>query len=141
MSSFQQVTLIGNLGADPITKTFEGGSQLTNLSIATTETWKDKTTGEKRENTQWHRVVLNGKLSQLADKYLQKGSKVLITGKLRTRDYVDGDGVQRFVTEIIGYEMKFMSAAPQGNSDSAVAQYQAQHSTGFTEEDHDDLPF
>lgn len=147
MSTFQEVIIIGNLGSDLQTKVFENG-QVTNISVATTESWIDKVSGEKKESTEWHFIALHGKLSELADKYLYKGSKVLIKGKLKTRKYLDSANVERYVTEIQGREMKFMSPpreqqpAPQ----SAVDQYQAKHQNAQTpspgkEEDDPDLPF
>lgn len=110
MSSYNKVTLVGNLGQDPETKIFENGGQLTNISIATSETWKDKTTGEKKTLTEWSRVRLNNKLSELADKYLSKGDKVLIEGKLRTRKWTDDKGVVRYATEVIAREMVFFNS-------------------------------
>jgi single-strand DNA-binding protein len=155
MSTFQQVIIVGHLGSEPQTKHFDGGSQLTNISIATTEYWIDKASGEKKELTEWHRVILNGKLSELADKYLKKGSKVLIEGKLRTRKYVDNANVERYTTEIVARNMTFMSSAnsSQDNQGSAVDQYnQKNQNQGHAgdqflnmpsgkEEEHDDLPF
>lgn len=123
--SYQKVIIIGNLGAEPTTTHFDGGGQLSQLSVATTEHWNDKATGEKKERTEWHRVVLNGKLSELAEKFLEKGSKVLIEGTLRTRDYTDGQGVTRYTTEIYGQTMKFLSSQKQQTSSptSAVDDY------------------
>jgi single-strand DNA-binding protein len=155
MSTFQQVIIVGHLGSEPQTKHFDGGSQLTNISIATTEYWIDKSSGEKKELTEWHRVILNGKLSELADKYLKKGSKVLIEGKLRTRKYLDNSNVERYTTEIVARNMTFMSSAnnSQDNQGSAVDQYnQKNQNQGHAgdqflnmpsgkEEEHDDLPF
>jgi len=145
MSSYQKTTIIGNLGNDPETRHFDGGSQMTTMSIATTEHWNDKQSGERKEMTEWHRIILNGKLSELANKYLKKGAKVLIEGKLRTRKYTATDGVEKYVTEIIGREMKFLSPMSE-NNESAVDQYQ-QKQTGHQHEqisdpkEHDDLPF
>jgi len=122
--SYQKTIIIGNLGAEPTTTRFEGGGQLSQLSIATTEHWNDKSTGEKRERTEWHRCVLNGKLSELAEKYLKKGSMVLIEGTLRTREYTDGQGVTRYTTEIHGQTMKFLSSPKTESSpQSAVDDY------------------
>lgn len=99
--SLNKVILIGNLGQDPEIKTFQSGHRICNLSIATSETWKDKTTGEKRERTQWHRVVITNKPTVgVAEKYLQKGDKVYIEGRLETRSW-EQDGQKKYVTEII----------------------------------------
>lgn len=147
MSTYQKVIIIGFLGDEPQTKHFEGGGQITNLSVATTENWKDKQTGEKRSLTEWHRVSLNGKLSELADKYLNKGSKVLIEGTLRTRKWTDGNNIERYTTEINGRNMTFMgskdqSSNTQQNTGSAVDAYNQNKQTNepIGEQD-DDLPF
>lgn len=153
MSTFQKMIIIGHLGSDPQTKHFDGGSQLSQLSIATTEHWTDKTSGEKKELTEWHRIVLNGKLSELAEKFLKKGSKVLIEGKLKTRKYTDGQNIERYTTEIVGQNMTFMSSAnnestsSNDNNTSAVDQYMTKQPNNGIEnppsssEEHDDLPF
>ena len=98
--SLNKVELIGNLGADPEVRYMPSGGAVANLSIATTESWKDKTTGEKKEQTEWHRVVIFGKLAEVAGEYLRKGSKVFIEGGLRTRKWTDQQGVERYTTEI-----------------------------------------
>ncbi len=153
MSTFQKTIVIGHLGSDPLTKHFDGGSQLTQLSIATTEHWSDKSSGEKKELTEWHRIVLNGKLSELAEKYLKKGSKVLIEGKLKTRKYTDASNIERYTTEIVGQNMTFMSSSNSSesnqntNESSAVDQYMNKQPNNGIEnppsssEEHDDLPF
>lgn len=98
--SLNQVQLIGNLGNDPEIRHMPSGSAVANLSIATTEKWRDKTTGEPKEQTEWHRVVIFGKLAEVAGEYLRKGSKVFIEGGLRTRKWTDQQGVERYTTEI-----------------------------------------
>lgn len=98
--SLNKVELIGNLGNDPELRYMPSGGAVANLSIATTESWKDKTTGEKKEQTEWHRVVIFGKLAEVAGEYLRKGSKVFIEGSLRTRKWQDQAGVERYTTEI-----------------------------------------
>lgn len=98
--SLNKVEIIGNLGADPEVRYMPSGGAVANLSIATTESWKDKTTGEKKELTEWHRVVIFGKLAEIAGEYLRKGSKVFIEGGLRTRKWTDQAGVERYTTEI-----------------------------------------
>jgi len=96
------VHLIGNLGRDPDVRTTEGGKKIVNLSIATSESWKDKNTGERRERTEWHRVVIfNEGLAGVAEKYLSKGSKVYIQGQLQTRKWTDKEGVERYSTEVV----------------------------------------
>jgi single-strand DNA-binding protein len=96
-----KVILIGNLGADPEVRYMPSGSAVANLRLATSETWRDKTTGEPQERTEWHRVALFGKLGEIAGQYLRKGSKVYIEGKLRTRKWQGQDGQDRYTTEIV----------------------------------------
>ncbi|MBK1706808.1 single-stranded DNA-binding protein [Halochromatium glycolicum] len=96
-----KVILIGNLGADPEVRYMPSGSAVANLRLATSESWRDKTTGEQQERTEWHRVALFGKLGEIAGQYLRKGSKVYIEGKLRTRKWQGQDGQDRYTTEII----------------------------------------
>lgn len=98
--SLNQVQLIGNLGNDPEVRYMPSGGAVANLSIATTEKWKDKDTGEPKEQTEWHRVVIFGKLAEVAGEYLRKGSKVFIEGGLRTRKWTDQQGVERYTTEV-----------------------------------------
>lgn len=96
-----KVIIVGNLGQDPEIRYIPNGSAVANLSLATSESWRDKQTGEMRENTEWHRVVLFGKLAEVAGEYLRKGSQVYIEGQLRTRNWLDDSGVTRYVTEIV----------------------------------------
>lgn len=96
-----RVTILGNLGNDPEVKYAASGSAIANLTVATSESWNDKATGEKKENTEWHRVVLFGKLAEVAGEYLRKGSQVYIEGQLRTRKWTDNAGVEKYTTEIV----------------------------------------
>src|SRR6478735_10452198 len=106
-----KVILIGNLGADPETRAMPSGSSVANLRIATTENWKDRTSGENQERTEWHSVAMFGKLAEIAAEYLRKGSQVYIEGKLRTRKYQDKtDGKDRYSTEIIADEMQMLGS-------------------------------
>ncbi len=141
MSTFQKIVIVGNAGMDPDTKTFENGGQITNLSIATTEKWKDKTTGEKKELTEWHRVVFQNKLSEIVAQYVKKGDKILVEGKLRTRKWTDGNGVERYSTEIIAREMTMLGSPSGTNNGSAVDQYSPATGSKSNYEDEDDLPF
>ena len=101
-SSLNKVMLIGNLGADPIIRQTQDGKRLAQLSLATSETWKDKNTGEKRDKTQWHSIVIfNDGLAGVVESYLKKGSKVYIEGQLQSRKYTDKDGVEKYTTEIV----------------------------------------
>lgn len=102
MASVNKVTLIGNLGRDPETRTFQNGGKVCNLRIATSETWKDRNTGERKERTEWHSVAItNSTLVDIADRYLSKGSKVYIEGKLQTRKWQDQSGQDRYSTEVV----------------------------------------
>lgn len=100
--SVNKVILIGNLGKDPEIRTMQSGSKLANLTIATSESWKDKATGERKEKTEWHRVVIfNEPLAKIAESYLKKGSKVYIEGQLETRKWTDNSGVEKYTTEVV----------------------------------------
>lgn len=100
MANVNKVTVMGVLGRDPETKQFPNGGSITTFSVATTEFWKDKTTGERKEATEWHRITTSNRLAEIASKYLKKGSKAYIEGSLRTRRYKDQSGADREVTEI-----------------------------------------
>lgn len=114
MASLNKVILIGNLGADPETRYAPSGDAICNLRIATTDTWKDKTSGEKREATEWHRVAMFGRLAEIAAQYLRKGSQVYIEGRLQTRKWQDKEGQDRYTTEIRADEMKMLGGRPGG---------------------------
>ena len=107
MASVNKVILLGNLGRDPETRYTTGGDAGTNLNIATSEQWKDKS-GEKQERTEWHRVVLFGRQAEIAGEYLKKGRSVYIEGRLQTRKYTDKDGVEKYSTEIVGDRMQLI---------------------------------
>ena len=102
MAGVNKAIIVGNLGKDPEVKTFQNGGKICNLSIATSETWKDKATGERKERTEWHRVtIMNEALVRIAEQYLRKGSKVYIEGQIETRKYQAQDGTDRYATEIV----------------------------------------
>ncbi len=103
-----KVILIGNLGADPETRAMPSGTTVANLRIATSESWRDKQTGEQQERTEWHRVALFGRLAEIAGEYLKKGSQVYIEGSLRTRKWQDKQGNERYSTEIVGNELQML---------------------------------
>ena len=109
-----KVILIGNLGADPETRYMPSGSAVTNLSIATSESWKDKQSGEQKERTEWHKVAMFNRLAEIAAEYLRKGSQVYIEGKLRTRKWQGQDGNDRYTTEIIADEMQMLGGRGGG---------------------------
>lgn len=154
-----KVILIGNVGQDPENRYMPSGSAVTNLRIATTESFKDKETGERQERTEWHSVAMFGRLAEIAAEYLKKGSQVYIEGRLRTRKWQDKEGKDRYTTEIVADEMQMlggrgggMGAAAGGPADSEGARSpapsrparQAQPaavSTGDTGEFDDDIPF
>ena len=100
--SVNKVILVGNLGKDPETRRMQSGDPVVNLSVATSETWRDKSSGERKEKTEWHRVVIfNKNLAEVAEKYLRKGSKVYVEGSLQTRKWTDKDGAEKYSTEIV----------------------------------------
>ena len=109
MASVNKVILVGNLGRDPETRYMPDGGAITNISIATTSTWKDKS-GEKQEATEWHRVAFFGKLAEIAGEYLKKGSQVYVEGKLRTRKWQDKDGQDKYTTEVIADTMQMLGS-------------------------------
>lgn len=105
-----KVIIIGNLGADPETRFMPSGAAVTNITVATSESWKDKQTGQQQERTEWHKVAFFGKLAEIAGEYLKKGSKVYIEGSLRTRKWQGQDGQDRYTTEIIASEMQMLDS-------------------------------
>ncbi len=109
-----KVILIGNLGNDPETRYTQSGAAVTNISLATSESWKDKQTGQPQERTEWHRVVFFNRLAEIAGEYLRKGSKVYVEGSLRTRKWQDQSGQDRYTTEIVGNEMQMLDSRGSG---------------------------
>jgi single-strand DNA-binding protein len=105
-----KVILVGNLGADPETRAMPSGTTVANIRIATSESWKDKQTGEQQERTEWHRVALFGRLGEIAAEYLRKGSQVYIEGSIRTRKWQDKEGKERFSTEIVANDMQMLGS-------------------------------
>ena len=147
-----KVILIGNLGADPETRAMPSGSTVANLRVATSESWRDKQTGEQQERTEWHRVALFGRLAEIAGEYLRKGSQVYIEGSLRTRKWQDKQGNERYSTEIVGNELQMLggragaaagAAAGAPVAAGAVPSYSEESSGGGSrrEEFDDDIPF
>lgn len=123
MASVNKVILIGNLGKDPETRYMPNGEAVTNITLATTESWKDKNSGEKKEATEWHRVVFFRKLAEIASQYLRKGSQVYIEGSLKTRKWQDQSGQDRYTTEIVADEMKMLGSRP--GATGGMADYDA----------------
>ena len=134
MASRNKVELIGRLGQDPEVRTTTNGTKVASLSVATSERWRDKTTGEQKEATEWHRVVLWDKLAELAEQYLFKGSEVLLVGKLQTRKWQDQSGQDRYTTEVVlqgpRAEMQFLGKPANDNSQSGGVQQQRQQFSG-----------
>ncbi|MBJ6978746.1 single-stranded DNA-binding protein [Luteimonas sp. MC1895] len=111
-----KVIIVGNLGNDPDVKYSQGGSAITTISVATSEQWKDKQTGQQQERTEWHRVKFFGRLAEIAGEYLKKGRQVYIEGSLRTDKYTGKDGVERYTTDIIASEMQMLGGGGEGGS-------------------------
>jgi single-strand DNA-binding protein len=148
MASVNKVILIGNLGADPETRYLPSGDAVTNIRIATTDSWKDKS-GEKQEHTEWHRVAFFGKTAEIAGEYLKKGSPVYVEGRIRTRKWQDKEGQERFSTEIVADRMQLLGARGGGAESmsrepaAAIAgspKAPAKKAGAFDEMD-DDIPF
>ncbi|MFH0726087.1 MAG: single-stranded DNA-binding protein [Pseudomonadota bacterium] len=144
MAGVNKVILVGNLGADPEMKYLPSGDAVCNFNIATSESWKDKDSGDKKEKTEWHRIVTFRKLAEICGKYLSKGSMVYVEGKLQTRSW-EKDGVTRYTTEIIASEMTMLgskgsgdNSAPRRQADSYGQQAPPQR---FPEAPEDDIPF
>lgn len=108
MKGINKVILVGNLGADPKTRYMPSGAAVTNIRIATSESWKDKNTGEQQERTEWHSIAFFGRLAEIAGEYLHKGSQVYVEGSLRTRKWQDKEGNDRYTTEVIATEMQML---------------------------------
>ena len=138
MASVNKVILIGNLGKDPETRFMSNGDAVTNITVATTDAWKDKQ-GEKQEKTEWHRVTFYRKLAEIVGEYLKKGSAVYIEGRLETRKWQDAQGVDRYSTDIIANDMK-MLGSKQGNSEQSERTKTETKSGSFDDID-DDIPF
>ena len=137
MSSVNKVIIVGNLGKDPEIRYTSAGKPIANITVATSETWKDKNTGEKQEKAEWHKVTFFDKLAEIVGQYLKKGSKIYLEGKLQTRKWQDKDGQDRYTTEIVGSEMKMLSGKGDGESRSAPAPAASNAGNDFD----DDVPF
>jgi single-strand DNA-binding protein len=158
MASVNKVQIIGHLGKDPEIRSFPSGDQVANITIATTDKWKDKQSGEMKEATEWHRVVFNGRLAEIVGQYLRKGSQVYIEGSLRTRKWTDQAGVDKYTTEIRADSMQMLGSRQSGGDDGQQQRAPAQRTpapraapaarqapaagagSGFDDMD-DDIPF
>ena len=123
MASVNKVILVGNLGADPEVRYMTNGDAVANIRMATTESWKDKNTGERKEITEWHRVVFYRKLAEIVEKYLKKGSAVYIEGRIRTRKWQDKEGQERYTTEIEANEMQMLGSRQSVSSYGGEAEF------------------
>lgn len=139
MASVNKVILIGNLGKDPETRYMPNGDAVTNITLATTDTWKDKN-GEKQEKTEWHRVTFYRKLAEIAGQYLTKGKQVYIEGRLETREWDDKEGIKRYTTGIIASDMKMLGGKPESGGPPERSK-NTKESGGSGFDDMDDIPF
>ena len=140
MSSVNKALIIGNLGQDPEIKYTQSGSPVANLSVATSERWKDKNTGEQKEQTEWHRVVVFGRLAEIAEQYLKKGSKVFIEGKIQTRDWEDAEGNKKYTTEVVAREMTMLNSRASTDSSASSSDNSAKD-TAKDDNSEEDIPF
>ena len=138
MASINKVILVGNLGSDPVIKYTPDNNAITNISVATTDRYKDKATGEQKEITEWHRVVFFNRLGEIAGEYLKKGSQVYIEGKLRTRKWTDQSGVDKYTTEIIADQMQMLGGKSGSSSEPKQDAQQANHQS---DDLADSIPF
>lgn len=140
MSSLNQAALIGNLGGDAETRSMPNGTKVASVSIATTDKWLDRESKEPKEKTEWHRVTFYDRLAEIVGEYGKKGRQVYVEGKLRTRKWTDPQGVERWSTEIVGYDFKLLGPKPAGAPEQTPPASQAKPATGFDDMD-DDIPF
>ncbi len=154
-----KVILVGNLGNDPDVKYTADGRAIANISLATTESWKDRNTGEQQDRTEWHRVVFFNRLAEIVSEYLKKGSQIYVEGKLQTRKWQDQSGQDRYTTEIVANEMQMLGGrtggtadfggaaaqpqrqAPQHSAPAPAPQQQAAHAAPMMDDLDDDIPF
>ena len=148
MASVNKVILVGNLGRDPDVRYMPNGDQVTTVRLATTESWKDKNSGEKREITEWHRVVFYRKLAEIVGQYTKKGSQIYVEGSIRTRKWQDKDGQDRYTTEIRGDRMQMLGgrqgmsdAPPRESGGGGGRQAAPQPAAGNFNDFEDDIPF
>lgn len=150
MASVNKVIIVGNLGADPETRFLPSGEAVTNIRVATTDKWKDKTSGEMKEATEWHRIAFFGRLATVAGEYLKKGSQIYVEGSLRTRKWQDKEGQDRYSTEIRGDVMQMLGRregsgepreAAEPRSEAKPAAAAAKKPAGKFDDMEDDIPF
>lgn len=136
MASLNKVMLIGNLGGDPELRYLPSGDAVANFSIATTESWRDKATGEQREATEWHRLTMFGRLAEIAGQYLKKGSQIYVEGSIQTKKYTDKDGIERYATGVKCTVMKMLGSRSESQQNSSPAA-----SNQTVNDLEDDIPF
>jgi single-strand DNA-binding protein len=142
-----KVILLGNLGKDPEVRYFPNGDAVCNVTVATSESWTDKASGEKKEKTEWHKVTFTKKLAEVVGQYLKKGSKVYVEGKLQTRKWTDKEGKDQYTTEIVAFDMQMLDGKSQGEARPAAstsarpAQQPAQSASEEPPFEDDDIPF
>lgn len=144
MASVNRAIIVGNLGQDPEIRYMPNGDAACNLSVATTDTWKDKQTGEKKEATEWHRVSFFGKLAEVCGEYLKKGAAIYVEGSIHTRKWTDKEGQDRYTTEIRGERMQMLSGRQSGDGARSAASAPAQPDrapSGSFEDFEDSIPF
>ncbi|MDD5403428.1 MAG: single-stranded DNA-binding protein [Sulfuricella sp.] len=150
MASVNKVILIGNLGKDPEVRYMPSGEAIANITLATTDSWKDKGTGEKQEKTEWHRIVMFGKQAEIAGEYLKKGRQVYFEGRLQTRKWTDKAGVEKYTTEIVADRMQMLGSREGGGNSFEVADREpsgsnaakpARKAGGEFDDFEDDIPF
>src|SRR4051812_47850996 len=139
MASVNKVILVGNLGRDPEMRTFPSGDRVANVTIATTDKWKDKQSSEMKEATEWHRVVFNGRLADIAGEYLRKGSQVYVEGSLRTRKWTDNAGVEKYSTEIRADQMLMLGSKREGGDSEGRAPAASPKQSGKAPAGFDDM--
>ena len=127
--SVNKVILIGHLGRDPENRYLPSGEQVTSIAVATTDRWRDKATGDMKEQTEWHRISFFGKLAEIAGQYLKKGSQVYVEGRIRTNKYTDRDGVERYQTQIIADTMQMLGSKQDGSAQPAGTKRPAQRNS------------
>lgn len=146
-----KVILVGNLGNDPDVRYTQSGAAVANVSIATSESWKDKTTGEQQDRTEWHRVVFFGRLAEIVSEYLKKGSQIYVEGRLQTRKWQDKEGIDRYTTEIVANEMQMLGGRGGGgggsqdnygsSADDTPSEKMESATSGGSNDFDDDIPF
>ena len=138
-----KVIIVGNLGADPDSRAMPSGNAVTNISVATSESWNDRDTGEKQEKTEWHRVVFFNRLAEIAAQYLKKGSQVYVEGKLQTRKWEDKEGNERWTTEVVANQMQMLGDRMSNDmsNDNASSSQSRSDNDFSTDEFDDDIPF